>query len=204
MVKLPQPPAELSFDDTNFVDLTDTVLWRIHRTSGIHVVAWNRLRYWGPSAAGRFDPQSDPPRVQDTGVSYVALDIPTALAEAIQATRVINLRRKTPYVTGWRPSRTLRLLDLTGEWPLRNGASYSISTGRRDYCRSWARSILAARPNLDGLRHHSAMTGRHIVTLFTSASDSFADRPLLSLPLDHPGLRSSLSTAAVQIGYRIV
>jgi hypothetical protein len=48
------------------------------------------------------------------------------------------------------------------------------------------------------------MTGGDAVTLFTHAADSFPDRPLLSLPLNHPGLRGHLIVAATQIGYRIL
>lgn len=180
------------------------MLWRVHRTTGNHVVAWDRLRYWGPSAAMRFDPHEPPARVQDRGVSYTALDVPTALAEVFQHRRVISTRRDAPYLTGWIPSRALTLLDLTGNWPIHAGASHVINTGRRDFCRSWARAIHAAWPELDGLRHTSAMTGHDAIALFTAAADSFPARPLLSLPLDHPGLRAHILGAAAQIAYRIV
>lgn len=206
-MKLPLPPkpGQLEFAAAHFRSVpVETVLWRVHRTSGDHVVAWNRLRYWGPASTMRFDPHEPSPHTQDRGVSYTALTVPTALAEVFQHTRVINLRRGSPYLTGWSPARPLSLLDLTGGWPIRNGASYVINTGRRDHCRAWARAIHQARPGVDGLWHHSAMTGSDAITLFTHASDSFPDRPLLSLPLDHPGLRGHVLAAAAQIGYRLV
>lgn len=207
MVKLPLPPepAELEVAAEHLpVVPTETVLWRVHRTSGEHVVAWNRLRYWGPASTMRFDPQEPPPDVQQRGVSYAALSSPTAIAEIFQRTRVINTRRGTPYLTAWSPARPVALLDLTGTWPIRAGASHVINTGRRDHCRAWARAIHTARPDLDGLWHHSPMTGGDAVTLFTHAADSFPNRPMLSLPLDHPGLRGHLLAAASQIGYRVV
>jgi hypothetical protein len=207
VVKLPAPPpaGELHYEHQHLYELNgDTVLWRVHRTAGGHVVGWDQLRYWGPSTAMRFDPHEPPPRVQDRGVSYTALSVPTALAEVFQQRRVINTHRGAPYLTGWIPSRTLMLLDLTGRWPIYAGASHVLNTGRRDICRSWARAIHTKWPELDGLRHHSAMTGGDAVTLFTVAADSFPTRPTLSLPLDHPGLRAHILDAATQISYRIV
>jgi len=206
-VKLPRPPepVELAFLPEHLRVLpADAVLWRVHRTSGDHVVPWNQLRYWGPSPTMRSDPHEPPPHVQSRGVSYAALSVPTALAEVFQRTRVINTRRDTPYLTAWSPARALTLLDLSGAWPIQSGASYAINAARRDRCRAWARAIHMARPDLDGLWHHSSMTGCDAVTLFTHAADTFPDRPMLSLPLDHPGLRGHLLPAAAQIGYRVV
>lgn len=207
MVKLPLPPdpEELEFPpEQRRVLSVESVLWRVHRTSGEHVVPWNQLRHWGPASTMRFDPHEPPPKVQERGVSYAALSVPTALAEVFQQTRVINTRRASPYLTGWSPARELALLDLTGSWPVQAGASYAINTGRRDHCRAWARAIHTARPDLDGLWHHSSMTGGDAATLFTNAADSFPDRPLLSLPLDHPGIRGHLLAAAARIAYRVV
>lgn len=204
-MKLPLPPepGELEFapEDLQVIP-THAVLWRVHRASGEHIVPWNQLRYWGPASTMRFDPHDPPPHVQDRGVSYAALSVPTALAEVFQHTRVINIRRDSPYLTAWSPARPLTLLDLTGTWPIRAGASYVINAGRRDHCRAWARAVHRARQDLDGLWYHSSMTGGDAVTLVTHASDSFPDRPVLSLPLDHPGLRGHLLAAADQIGYR--
>jgi hypothetical protein len=207
VVKLPLPPepGELQFppEHDRLLD-TAAVLWRVHRTSGEHVVAWDHLRYWGPAATMRFDPHEPPPHEQGRGVSYAALSVPTALAEVFQRTRVINTRRGTPYLTAWSPARPLTLLDLTGTWPIQAGASHAINTGRRDHCRAWAGAILSARPDLDGLWHQASMTGGDAVTLFTHAADSFPDRPELSLPLSHPGIRGHLLAAAAEIAYRVV
>lgn len=207
MVKLPlpPPPETLRFPRAHLRSTSaELVLWRVHRTSGGHVVPWDQLRYWGPAARTRFDPHEPPPHVQERGVSYAALDVPTALAEVFQLTRVINMGRDAPYLTAWTPVRRLTLLDLTGTWPIQAGASHAINTGRRDHCRAWARAIHTARPDLDGLRHQSSMTGGDAITLFTHAADGFPDHPLLSLPLDHPGLRRHMLAAAAQINYRVV
>lgn len=194
---------EFLADHLHVLDV-DTVLWRLHRTSGEHVTAWNRLRYWGPASTMRFDPHEPPTSLQGRGVTYAALSVPTVLAEVFQQTRVINLRRGAPYLTAWSPAREPALLDLTGTWPIRAGASYALNTHRRDHCRAWARAVHTARPDFDGLWHHSSMTGAETVTLFTHASNTFPDRPRLSLPLDHPGMRGHLLAAAADIAYRIV
>lgn len=131
MVKLPLPPPadRLHHQSEQLRSLdTDTVVWRVHRTSGEHVVPWDQLRYWGPAATMRFDPHEPPPHSQDRGVSYAALTVPTALAEVFQQRRVINTERLTPYLTGWSPARSLTLLDLTGTWPIQSGASHVINT----------------------------------------------------------------------------
>ena len=68
MAKLPWPPEPEALRETGAPtdDLvavtTDTVLWRVHRSAGGHVVGWNELRHYGPVAACRFDPHEPPPR----------------------------------------------------------------------------------------------------------------------------------------------
>ncbi|MDQ6783369.1 MAG: RES family NAD+ phosphorylase [Actinomycetota bacterium] len=189
--------ADISIED-------DLTLWRVHPTLGDHVVAWDELRYWGPAETMRFDPHLPPPRVQDRGVLYAGLAIPDVLAEVYQQTRVVDRASNGTYLTGWQPARPLRLLDLAGTWPIRAGASYAINSGRKDHCRLWARTIHTARPDLDGLWHHSSMTGGTLVTLLTHAADSFPTRPAFDMPLNHRGLHLPLLDACKTIGYRLV
>lgn len=206
MVKLPQPPSPTNLerhDDEDLRILAGGPLWRVHRTTGAHVVAWNHLRYFGPIDTMRFDPHDPPPQAQAKGVIYNALDVATVLAEVFSQTRVINLTRGDPYLTAWTPNRELNLLDLTGTWPIRNGASYTINTARKDHCRGWARTITAAWPDLDGLWQHSSLTGRPMVTLFTTPSGTFPPAPDFSSPLSHPGLFATLHAVATEIGYRL-
>ena len=183
-----------------------TALWRVHPTAGPYVTPWDRLRYVGPTTS-RFDPQPPPPGrgVRGVrGVTYASLDVATVLAEAFQQTRVVDAHRRAPYLTGWRPARTLTLLDLTGTWPIRNGASHTLTTGPKSVCRAWARAIDEQWPDLDGLWTVSTMTGRPTVALFTAAADAFPRRPAFSRPLSTPALRGALLHAAADIGYRVV
>ncbi len=181
----------------------DTALWRVHPTAGPHVTPWDRLRYVGPTTS-RFDPQPPPSGRSDRGVTYASLDVATVLAEAFQRTRVVDVHRRAPYLTGWQPARTLTVLDLTGTWPIRNGASHVLTAGPKTVCRAWARAIDEQWPDLDGLWTVSTMTGRPAVTLFTTAADAFPRRPAFSRPLSTPALQGALTQAAADIGYRVV
>jgi RES domain len=211
MAKLPVPPPRERLRAVGADLVADLVavarhthLVRVHDTVGEHVVPWDCLRRYGPVARCRFDPHDPPPHLQPSGVSYLSLDLPTALAERFQETRVVNRRRRGPQLTVFRPTRTIRLLDLTGEWPVRAGASHAINTARRDICRAWARTIVTAWPDLDGLWHTSSMTASPAVTLFDPAADVFPSHPVLSEPLSHPGLAPWLAEACLRIGYRLL
>lgn len=205
MVKLPAPPDP---DDLEPVDedirTEQPILWRIHRATGYHVTGWDQLRYRGPVESMRFDPHLPPPHNQDRGVLYAGLRIPDVVAEVFQTSRTLDRTLHDPYIAGWEPSRPLRLLDLTGTWPIRAGASAAINSGRKDHCRLWAQTIYSAQPDLDGLWHRSSMTGHQIVTLFTNAADSFPTHPNIDVPLSHPGISIALLDACLDIGYRLL
>lgn len=157
------------------------LLWRIHRTVGDHVLPWSSLRHWGPAAAMRFDPHPPPPGEHPgVGVTYTALDVETAVTETFQQRRKIDIVDGRPKLTAWRPTRPLRLLDLTGDWALRNGASHSLASGPRATCRAWARAIAETWADVDGLRSQSTLTGRINVTLWTPAADTFPGSPEFS------------------------
>lgn len=200
----PATPALLDSDPTWHTPPPDVVLWRIHSTRGRHPQPWNGLRHFGPVASCRFDPHPSPAGMHPVGVAYTTLDVPTALAEVFQSSRRVNRHRNGAHLTAFQPARPLRLLDLTGEWPLRAGASHALNTGRRDACRAWARAFVDTWPDLDGLLHTSSMTGRACLTLFTAAADRFPPAPLFSEPLNHPGLGLSLATACDHIRYRLL
>jgi len=181
-----------------------TMLWRVQPTTGLHVVPWNELRRFGPVPGGRFDPHEPPPHDQSEGVQYLALDLATALAEHFQATRVVDRRRRNPVLVAWKPTRTLRLADLTGSWPLRVGASHVLNTGPRTRSQEWARCIRLAFRRLDGLWYTSSTTGRPSVALFSPARGAIPAAPELSQVLSHPGLTPWLAGATADIGYTLL
>lgn len=151
---------------------------------------------WDPHPAGQ-------PSTHAEGILYTALDIATGLAEAYQLTRLIETRAGAPALTGWQPSRPLRLLDLSGTWLLRNGASTALLAAPRSTCRRWARAIHTNWPDIDGLHVPSTLTGRPNVVLWNPAVNSLPTMPGFSRPLTHPLVWSIAQEAANEIGYRI-
>ncbi|HTL23698.1 MAG TPA: RES family NAD+ phosphorylase [Mycobacteriales bacterium] len=213
MPKLPPPPSAEHLRDVVRLrtrDLvavtTETVLWRVHRTRGEHVVPWNALRHYGPVASCRFDPQPPPPRPdQADGVTYLAISAQTALAEAFQTRRLVDRHLGGPSLVGLRLTRPVRLLDLSRVWPTRAGASQAISSGRRDLAQAWARRLREAFPELEGLWYPSSMDGGGwCVALWTPAADALPDAPVLSRPLADPALADRLAGTAARLGYRLL
>jgi hypothetical protein len=100
-------------------------------------------------------------------------------------------------------ARSLRLLDLTGSWPTRAGASQAIATGPKKITQAWARAIHAAFPALDGLWYRSSMDGGgHAVCLWDPpAGTALPLAPDALLPLDHPGLDVPLGRICEELGY---
>lgn len=204
MVKLPRDPGPLTIDDADLVDWPHQKMVRIHGTVGPHSLHWHQLRHLGPTPT-RFDPHPPPTGTHpDFAVMYAAADVDTALAEVFQRGRVIEpFAPNSPYLTVWEVGRSLRLLDLRGIWPIRQGASHAINTGPHQVCRRWAHAIAVHPQAVDGLLYTSSMTGSDATALFLPAADSFPLNPELSLPLSDPGLAGALEGAAERIRYAI-
>ena len=152
----------------------------------------------------RWDPHPGPePISRAEGVLYAAADIATSLAEVYQTTRVIDTRAGAPTLIAWQPQRRLRLLDLSGTWPLRNTASAALLAAPRSICRRWARAIYTTWPELDGLCVLSTMTGRPNIVLWNAAAGTIPAMPSFSRPLTHPLVWSIAQAAAAEIRYRI-
>ena len=128
----------------------------------------------------------------------------TCVAEVFQSTRVIDRAADDRCLTGFRTTRAVRLLDLTGEWPTRAGASQAIASGPRTRAQAWARAIYEAYPTFEGVCYPSSMHGGHpAVVLFERAADALPSDPELDVPLMHPGLLPDLTRAANALGYLI-
>jgi hypothetical protein len=160
--------------DVRVVPSDRTTLFRVYRRGGPHPTNWNTFRFYGP-LSGRFDPQELPPRLQERGVLYAATLPDAALAEFFQTRRTINTRHHQPWLVGFTLLRELRLLDLTGLWPTRDGASMAISSGPRPRARAWARAIYDAYPEIEGVWYGSSMhASTPCVALFERAGDALA------------------------------
>ncbi|MBG0727483.1 RES family NAD+ phosphorylase [Mycobacterium avium] len=210
---LPEPPAphilrSLGIGDDEMRAIgVDEIWWRVHRTAGEHVLAWNALRTFGPVL--RFDPHPLPRGEHARhGVWYGASSPCAALGEAYQVDRTIDRERGRPYLTGLSFTRPLRVLDLAadsrGAWATRVGGTFAISTARHTVTQQWARHITAAFPHLDGLRYNSRFVGDPCLALFPPAASAMPARPRLSLPLAHPDLAGRVAGAAKRLGYGVV
>ena len=187
-----------------------TGLARIHRAGGEHPTRWREFRTVGPIATARFDPHplpvdATPAAAPGFGVLYAGLSLRTALAEAFQATRVVDRHGGSPWLVVFRATRPLHLLDLAGTWPTRAGASQAISSGPRDRARAWAREIFTAYPDIDGLWYRSSMDGgAPAVCLWEPAAPALPTQPWVHLPLDSAALALPVARACRQLGYRFV
>jgi hypothetical protein len=179
----------------------------VHRTTGDFVLGWNEFRHYGPLL--RFDPHPEPAGEHAGHAVWYGAGTPdAALAEAFQGYRTIDRLRGQPYLTGLAFARPLRLLDLAvdsrGAWATRAGGTFAISTAPHAITQRWARAIVEAFPELDGLRYNSRFAGHVCVALFLPAETAMPARPTISLPLSHPGLAGRLAAAAVRLGYSII
>lgn len=210
---LPNPPTPstlrslgIEADETRVIGVDD-VWWRVHRTEGAFVLAWNAFRTFGPLL--RFDPHALP-RGEDPahGVWYGASTPDAALGEAFQVDRTIDRELDRPYLTGLSFTRPFAVLDLAadseGAWATRAGGTFAISTGPHAVTQHWARNIVEAFPDLDGLRYNSRFAGAPCLALFLPAMTAMPARPELSLPLTHPDLASRIAGAAKRLGYGVV
>lgn len=210
---LPDPPPPHALRALGFqtgetrVITIEELWWRVHKTDGDHVLAWNALRTFGPRL--RFDPHhlpaaEDPSR----GVWYGASTPETALAEAFQVDRTIDREHNHPYLTALSFTRPITVLDVAtdseGAWATRVGGTYAISTGPHAVTQRWARRIVDAHPDLEGIRYNSRFAGGPCLALFLPAAAAMPGRPKLSLPLTHPDLATRIAGAAKRLGYGVV
>lgn len=218
MARLPPPPDPATLrallrpeHDLHAVP-AGTRLVRVFTAGGRHPQRWNAFRRVGPLAHGRFDPQQPgepgaPERLEPSaGVIYFSMSARTSIAEVFQATSIVDRRTREPHLVVVRPVRELRLLDLTGLWPTRAGASQAISSGPKDRTQAWARAIRAAHPELDGVWFRSSMdSGDPALSLWDPpAADALPPRPDLLVPLSHPGLALPLGRICEQLNYTML
>ncbi|GAB3582808.1 RES family NAD+ phosphorylase [Amycolatopsis endophytica] len=214
MARLPLPPSRAELlaalrPETDVVAVPPTRrLVRIFTAGGNHPQRWNTFRHTGPLPHGRFDPQ--PPRRDGrpaddpgNGVVYFGLTVRTSVAEVFQTTSLVDRRTRGPRLVVVRPTRSLRLLDLTGLWPTRVGASQEISSGPKKITQAWARAIRTAFTELDGLWYRSSMDGGHPALCLWDppAGDALPLAPDVLLPLDHPGLDVPLGRVCEELNY---
>ena len=188
-------------------------LLRIWFRDARHPSGFALFRTFGPTAS-RFDHHLPGPGGEPVsggrGILYTMEEgthsFEAALAEMFQDTRTIDLVEEAPIVSVFETRRDLRLLDLTGLWATRVGASAAISSGSRERAREWSRDFHEAYPTIDGLRYRSSMSGGGNVAmaLYERAIDAMPTQDLVRVPLGHPEMRREVVDVAERIGYEVV
>lgn len=210
MPKFPDPPGvdALRLVEPAVTNLAKGMnLARLYFTGGDHPTRWNEFRHYGP-ADGRFDhhlpDQRGEPAVQGRSILYCAVAADTCLAEVFQETRRINRTRRAPWFAVFALVRDVRLLDLTGAYPTRAGASMAISTGHRGRARAWARCFYEAYPDLQGVCYPSSMNGNQPAIALNDRAeqaDCLPAHPDLNRALSDDALLDVLKDSAYRLGY---
>jgi hypothetical protein len=187
-----------------------TALARVYFTAGPHPARWNQFRRYGPTNA-RFDHHVPDARgrpvAQDRTILYCATSAVTCFAEAFQETRRIDRVRKAPWLAVFRLERDLELLDLTGAYATRAGASMAINSGNRVRARAWASAWYEAFPDLHGIRYASSMNANEPAIALTDRAAKLAPLPAhpeFNRPLADDALLDVLKHAAARLGYGLL
>jgi hypothetical protein len=210
VAKFPEPPPPTilaSLGAAIRVIPPGTQVWRIYFQGGAHPTTWGQFRAWGPTDA-RFDHHLPPPSFQRREILYGALGphaAVTTLAEVFQASRVVERTRRSPAWVAFALAEEIRLLDLTGTWPTRAGASMAITSGVRPRGRRWSQAIYAAFPAVSGLFYGSSMNANEpCVALFERAMPAVPPSPTFHRQLSDPAVLTLLKNACAGLDYVLV
>jgi len=163
------------------------------------------MREFGPTTA-RFD-HHIPDVSLNSGehtraIQYLALDGITPLAEVFQDTRVIDRAAGSPWLVAFELAADLTLLDLTGTYPTRAGASMLINCGSRPRARAWSRAFYEAYPQTQGLYYASCMhENSPSLAIYERAAEAIPAYPSFHRGLSDKALRLTLRNAAVKLNY---
>lgn len=186
-----------------------TRLARIGFAGGDHPTRWNQFRHWGPTQS-RFDHQTRDrhgrPQLQQRGVYYCAAAAQTCIAEVYQATRVVDVLRHQPYLAVWALAVDLMLLDLTGAFVTRMGASTAIHSGPRVRAQEWAAALYSAYDSVDGFAYCSSMNGNAVAYVLNERAlrkRPFPRTPDFHRTLADPLIADLIDAAADTVGYLV-
>jgi RES domain-containing protein len=186
-----------------------TRLARLYYASGRHPKEWNKFRHVGPVNA-RWDhhllSSDGEPRAQDRGIYYAARDAKTCLAEAFQQTRRVDRAFQAPWLVVFETVAALAVLDLTGDFATRMGASMAIHSGSRERARGWARDLYEAFPDVQGIQYASSMNGGAAALALNERAIEgplFPSHPLFHRALADDVMLDLLKHAARALGYAL-
>lgn len=210
MVKVPREPSldTLRALQPPFQELAvGTRLWRLYYRGGRHPTRWSEFRHVGP-LDGRFDhhvpDDTGKPTLQERSVLYAARHPWTCLAEAYQATRVINRDHKQPWLVAFELAKPVPLLDLTRRFPTQSGASMGLMTGPRSVSRRWAQAYYEVYGGAQGMIYPSSMHANEPAVALNDraeAAEVLPAVPAFHRALADPALITVLRNAARALGY---
>lgn len=175
--------------------------WRIYFRGGAHPLRWNQFRRFGPADA-RFDHHLNSNGAQC--VLYLAKSPVTCIAEIFQKTRTIHRSHHKPALVGFALESPLKLLDLTGAFTTRIGASMGLLSGARRIGRNWARGLYAAYPEAQGIAYPSSMhANAPAIVLNERAVSALPSSPAFHKALNDAGMVTVLKNAARSLGYTL-
>jgi hypothetical protein len=207
---LPDPPSAAELHDIGIRDDefrrvdTNKTGWRLLRTEGPHVLAWNAFRHFGPVL--RFDPHP-PPRSEHPEGRMVGASTPgPALGEAIHVDRAIDRSAPRPALSdgSFVHAGAVRLglaVDGPGAWATRAGGPFAISTAPHAVTQQWARAVVEAFPGLHGVHYKSRFAGGDVCGAVRADALGDADAAGCFLTVDPP--RSGWPTRRRGSPYRL-
>ena len=211
MAKFPHSPGAAvlaRLTPATLIIPSGTRLARIYYSAGRHPMAWNAFRFVGPVNA-RWDhhvPKSGGPEVQKRGIYYAAPGAKTCLAEAFQQTRRIDRAFQAPWLVVFEIVSPVRVLDLSGDFATRMGASMAIHSGSRERARGWARDWYEAFEDIQGIQYASSMNGGAAALALNERALSlplFPAHPLFHRALADDVMLDPLKHAAQALGYAL-
>jgi len=146
------------------------------------------------------------PTTQERSIYYAAADAKTCLAEAFQHTRRIDSAARAPWLVIFELAQPLDLIDLTGDFATRIGASMEMHSGPRARARRWARDLYEAFPAADGVLYAASMNGGEPALALTDRAEKraiFPAHPLFHRALADDVLLDALKDAADRLGYAL-
>jgi len=111
-----------------------------------------------------------------------------------------------PWLVAFETQATLKLLDLSGDFATRMGASMAIHTGSRGRARGWARDLYDAYPEVQGILYTASMAGGAPAMAFNERAlkvPFFPAHPLFHRSLSDDVLFDPLKHAAKALGYAL-
>lgn len=201
----PPPPGGLAahLPSETLILSAGELFWRVYDSGSPFPMAWNEFRTGGPITS-RFDHRLSAGATPTRKILYAARDVYTTLAERFQTGRTIDRSMNQPWLVGFRLTRDVSVLDLTGAWPTRAGASMVIASGQHARARRWSQRIYEDYPTIEGLYYPSSMYGnRPSVALYERGETAMPAAPSFNRALADPLLDGVVATASYLLRYDV-